>query len=215
MYKIIFFDLDNTIYPADSGLWEAIGGRINLFMSIKLGVKDEDLIPLRKYCRINFGTTMKGLKELYQFDEEEYLDYVHDIDLHQYLNPDSRYKHLFASYDLRKAVFTSADKKHANRILDFYGINHFFERVIDIHDTSPYVKPQQEAFLKALDLSEIMSPKECVFIDDQFDNIIQAKELGFWAIYVNPHNFDNYPDCIPTILDLPSILTPHSNNKVN
>lgn len=215
MHKLILFDLDNTLYPADSGLWEAIGERINQFMSTRLGIKDKDLHPLRIYFRKNFGTTMKGLKELYQFDEAEYLYFVHDIDINQYLLPDPRYKSLFASYDLKMVVFTSADRNHAKRILDFYGITQFFEKIIDIHDTSPYVKPQTEAFQRALDLSGIESPDQCIFVDDQLDNIIQADKMGFRAIYVNKTNSNDYPYSIPSVLDLPRIIKPHFNNSVN
>jgi pyrimidine 5'-nucleotidase len=208
MCKVIFFDLDNTVYPADSGLWNAIGDRINQFMSSELGIKDEDLTPLRRYCRDHFGTTMKGLMQLYQFDEEVYLHFVHDIDLNQFLTPDSRYKDLFSTYKERKVIFTSADQNHANRILELYDIGDFIERIIDIHNTSPYVKPQPEAFRKALDLTGISDPKQCIFIDDQMDNIVQAEKLGFRAILIDQPNTNNDHECIPSILDLPSILPP-------
>ena len=37
MFRFALFDLDNTLYPQDSGLWEEIGRRISAYMIDRLG----------------------------------------------------------------------------------------------------------------------------------------------------------------------------------
>ena len=42
------FDLDNTLYPSDSGVFQAIGPRIHDFMAERLGMDDDLIASLRQ-----------------------------------------------------------------------------------------------------------------------------------------------------------------------
>ena len=42
------FDLDNTLYPSDSGVFQAIGRRIHDFMAERLGMDDDLIASLRQ-----------------------------------------------------------------------------------------------------------------------------------------------------------------------
>ena len=37
-YRVAFLDLDDTLYPPSSGVWDAIGERIQIFMMDRLGL---------------------------------------------------------------------------------------------------------------------------------------------------------------------------------
>jgi len=41
LFTTLFFDLDDTLYPPATGLWEAIGSRINLYMTERMGFPPE------------------------------------------------------------------------------------------------------------------------------------------------------------------------------
>jgi FMN phosphatase YigB (HAD superfamily) len=43
MIHTIFFDLDDTIYPNSTGLWQAIRMRIGLYMKERLKLSEEDI----------------------------------------------------------------------------------------------------------------------------------------------------------------------------
>ena len=90
MYHTLFFDLDNTLYPADSGIWETIGVRINEFVLETTDIGEDKVTEFRDYCRETYGTTLKGLKKIYKVDDQQYLAYVHDINLSEYLINDGR-----------------------------------------------------------------------------------------------------------------------------
>src|SRR5512139_1029033 len=53
--RCAFFDLDNTLYPASSGLMKEIGNRINLFMVERLGIDKNEVSKTRDELLRAFG----------------------------------------------------------------------------------------------------------------------------------------------------------------
>ena len=204
MYHTIFFDLDNTLYPKNSGIWELIGKRINLYITEVLKIPDEEVISLRKYCRENFSTTLMGLQSLYGIDEFEYLAFVHDIDLAELLEDNGKLKTLISQIPHRKIIFTNSDTTHANNILNFFGIQAYFDLIVDVLDLMPTVKPDPAAYKIALSKAKLETPEGCIFIDDMLENIESAEKLGFYSILVGDAH--NSIPCIDDIFSLPKLL---------
>ncbi len=157
-YSTLVFDLDETLYESSSGIWQAIRDRIGLYMHDRLAL-DWDVIPgLRMNLFTTYGTTLRGLIALYDIEQQDYLDFVHDIPMDEFLKPDPELGNLLLSYPQRKIVFTNADRNHAHRVLNTLGIHALFEQIIDIRDIEPHCKPMTEAFQKALNLPGPMLP---------------------------------------------------------
>ena len=190
-YKTIFFDLDDTIYPSTSGLWPAIGQRIDMFIHEKVGLLPEEIRGFRSNLYKEYGTTMRGLKILYDINEKEYLKYVHDIPLENYIQPDKELRQVLNQYPQDKWIFTNADMDHAKRVLDVVGLGECFNGIIDILQLSPYCKPQPEAYQIALKVAGVMDPKECVFIDDREMNLDPARHMGFFTILIDELSRNN------------------------
>jgi len=204
MIHTIFFDLDNTIYSRHSGLWEAIGERINLYITDILHIHKDEVPAIRQYCRKYYGTSLQGLKSLYQIDEAEFLSFVHDVNLSKILSNNGKLSELLDSIPQRKMIFTNSDAAHANRVLNFFGVKSYFDLVIDVLSLQPYVKPHPKAFEKALSISGIASPDGCMFIDDLIENVLQGQKTGFLSILVGEPN-ENLLN-IPDIYMLPDVL---------
>jgi pyrimidine 5'-nucleotidase len=204
MMHTIFFDLDNTIYSRDCGLLEAIGERINLYITDILHIQKDEVPAIRQYCRKIYGTSLQGLKSLYQIDEVEFLSFVHDVDLSKILSDDGKLSELLTSIPQRKMIFTNSDAAHANRVLDFLGVRSYFDRIIDVLSLKPYVKPHPQAFEKALSISGLTTPDGCIFIDDMIENVEQGRMMGFLSILVGKSN-ENILN-IPDIYMLPNFL---------
>lgn len=206
MYSTLFFDLDNTLYPADCGLWEAIGGRIESFLKNEIKMQEEEITAFRLHCREKYGTALQGLKHLYQVDDTYYLKYVHDVNLSDYLKPDGRLTALLDALPQRKIVLTNSDINHARKVLTYLGVEPYFEMVIDVNRLSPYVKPQKESFSKALELAGLDSADGCVFMDDHLPSVQTAAQMGFLGILVGQAPESDYPYQIADIYRLPEIL---------
>lgn len=209
MYHTIFFDLDNTLYPSDSGLWKIIGNRIDTYIEKHVHMDKEKISEFRVHCREKFGTTLMGLKNLYEIDDDHYMNYVHDVDLSTVLGKNEELIQMLASLPQRKIIFTSSNVNHARNVLNYLEIEDYFDEILDSYKTAPYIKPQQEAFMKALDLVDIESSQGCIFVDDILDNVQSAKEVGFFSILVSKNSDDDYPFKIEKITQLPQLLKKH------
>lgn len=181
--RCAFFDLDNTLYPASSGVMQAIGSRINRYMVERLDIRPEEVTRMRDDFLRAFGTTLNALRRFHAVDPDEFLDFVHDLPLDLHLKCDPELDGMLERMDLRKIIFTNADAKHARRVLSQLGILRHFESIIDIHLLDFVNKPGRRAYLKALDFASVR-PEECLLIEDSIANIIPAADLGMTTVLV-------------------------------
>jgi putative hydrolase of the HAD superfamily len=200
----LLFDLDDTLYPQDNGIWEMIGNRINQFLVEQMHFSPDDVPSLRHQLWEKYGTTLRGLQEEFSVDTAAYLDFVHDIPLETVLSPNAELDLLLTRIPQRKVIFTNACAKHALGVIDILGIRHHFDAIIDVYIMTPYCKPQYEAYQKALDFLAI-SPENCVLIDDSPRNLETAQAFGMGTISVGIHHHDSSPH-INSIKDLLSVL---------
>jgi len=165
-FTTLFFDLDDTLYPSATGLWHAIKERMNLYMRDRLGIPESDIPFLREQYFKMYGTTLRGLQERHEVDKEEYLAFVHDLPLQEYLTPNPIVREVIASLPTRNLIFTNADAAHARRVLTMLQLEGLFETVVDVNAVAPYCKPMPESFAIAMDLADEPDPRKCVMIDD-------------------------------------------------
>ena len=165
-FTTLFFDLDDTLYPSSTGLWPAIKDRMNLYMIERLRLPETDVPFLREQYFKMYGTTLRGLEERHQVDKQDFLAYVHDLPLAEYLRPNPIVREVIASLPTRNLIFTNADVSHARRVLTALELEDLFETVVDINAVSPYCKPMPESFAIAMDLADEPDPRKCVMIDD-------------------------------------------------
>lgn len=181
--RYALFDLDNTLYPGNCGLWQEIGNRINQYMVERLGVPRQEVSEKRELFLKSFGTTLNALRHYYSVDPDEFLDFVHDIPLQHYIGPDPELDGMLGRLKPRKVVFTNADAKHARRVLYRLGIMRHFEFIIDIHMLEFINKPDRRAYLKALEFVSA-TPEECILIEDSPVNVLPARQLGMTTVLV-------------------------------
>jgi putative hydrolase of the HAD superfamily len=162
-FTTVFFDLDDTLYPASLGLWEAIRRRMHTYMQDLLGLPDEELAALREHYLVTYGTTLRGLQVNHQVDAEDFLAYVHDLPLHLYLNPDPALRSLLLSLPQRRFIFTNSDVNHAQRVMSILGVSDCFEGIIDIHAIEFVSKPNLDAYRPPCIAK---SGRGCVYLDD-------------------------------------------------
>jgi putative hydrolase of the HAD superfamily len=206
--SILFFDLDDTLYPPNSGLWTSVSQRMDDYIQKKLGLTAQAASELRQFLYRTYGTTLRGLQAKYHIDEMEYLDYVHDVPLDRYIQPNPNLLTLLERYKQPKIIFTNAHIPHARRVLDQLGIRSAFDAIYDILAIAPYCKPMPEAFEIILQKTGA-DPASSVIIDDMPSTLQTARQLGFTTILVSPSQQTSSAHfCIPSILDLPKVLPP-------
>jgi pyrimidine 5'-nucleotidase len=180
---------------------------MNLFMHDRLGLSWEEIPTLRRHYLETYGTTLRGLQKYYQVDTDEYLAYVHDLQLNQYLQPDPAVRTMLFSLPQKKWVFTNADADHARRVLTVLELSDCFHGLIDVRALKFTSKPEKETYYRALNLAGSPEPSQCVLLDDSPRNLSPAREIGFTTILVSKEAGSNAADfSIPQLTDLPLVL---------
>lgn len=183
-FSTVFFDLDDTLYPNSTGLWEAIRQRMSEFMIERLGFPVEEVPGIRKMYFETYGTTLRGLQIHYQVNPDEYLAYVHDLPLQDYISADPEMHTLISSLPQKKWIFTNADANHARRVLSLLGLSDCFLGIIDVRALGFLCKPEIDAYGRALALAGAETATECMLLDDSPRNLYPARQLGFTTVLV-------------------------------
>jgi pyrimidine 5'-nucleotidase len=128
----------------------------------------------------------------YRFDRQDFLAYVHDVDLRAYIAPNPALRKALQSIHCRRFIFTNADIQHANRVMAVLGVTDCFDGIIDTNVLHPYCKPDREAFERALTAAGASDPGHCALIDDLPRTIRAAREYGMRGILYGTTT--NHPD---------------------
>jgi putative hydrolase of the HAD superfamily len=208
MLSVLLFDLDDTLYHPATGLWPAIGLRINAFMVERLGLPPEAVARMRQVYMETYGTTLNGLQHDYGIDADDYLAFVHNLPLERYLEPSPDLGQMLARLPQRKVIFTNADAPHARRVITQLGVAEHFERIVDLRALNFVNKPDPRAYQQVLALTGA-APAECMFIDDAVRNLRPAHDIGMTAVLVSPAGGPRpagIDQQIDSILDLEGLL---------
>ena len=176
------FDLDNTLYPAHCDLGAQLGQRMGTFVAKYLDLPLDQAKILQKQYFHAHGTTLRGLMLEHNLHPDEYLDYVHDLDLSG-IPIDDRLDPALGALPGRKVIYTNATNKHAHRVLGRLGIRHHFEAFFDIIDADFIPKPSQQPYEVLLDRHGI-DPVRAVMVEDIAQNLVPASNLGMGTVWV-------------------------------
>ncbi len=177
------FDLDNTLYPASSNLFDQVDWNMTRYVAELLDVDQVEARRLQKDYFRSFGTTMRGLMTVHNVDPHEFMAYVHDIDLSP-IAPDPALTGALDRLPGRKVIFTNGSTPHADNITKHLEIDHHFEGCFDIVDAAFRPKPAQEtyeAFCARFDID----PTHAVMVEDMAKNLVPAAALGMTTVWVD------------------------------
>ncbi len=207
-FRYLLCDLDDTLYPASAGVMRVVGQLILRYMAERVGIPQERVEQIKKEYYQRYGTTMRGLILHYGIDPDDYLAFVHDLPVHEYIQPNPALDAMLAGISLRKAVFTNADRDHACRVLNALGVPHHFEWIIDVRDFGYNSKPHPIAYSRMLDILNA-SAGECIMVEDIPHNLTPAKALGMATVLISDDPCQDGADiCIPDILQLGEAIRP-------
>lgn len=181
-FTTLFFDLDGTLYSNSTGLWDAIRDRMNLYMRDRMGFPEKDVPQLREQYFKMYGTTLRGLQARHQVNVEDFMAFVHDLPLKNYIKPDPIQRDVIASLGTRNLIFTNADVNHARRVLSVLQLDDLFDVIVDVNAVAPYCKPMPESFAIAMELADEPDPRKCVMIDDLPRTTRAALDVGMASL---------------------------------
>ena len=152
---ILLFDLDNTLYSPERELFPLIDERINRYMNEVAGIPLGDVDTLRRSVLAALRRHHAGTHASPWRGPEDYLAYVHDIDVSLRLQPDPHLRATLSAVPLRKAVFTNSSRDHSERVLQALGLAGLFEEIFDIRIANYLPKPSPEPYHAVLEKIEL------------------------------------------------------------
>jgi putative hydrolase of the HAD superfamily len=176
------FDLDNTLYPASSGLFPLVQARMNDYICARLGVSMEEAKALRARYFREHGTTMHGLMAVHRVDPHEFMAFVHDVDL-SVVPANPALAEALQGLSGRKLIYTNGSVPHAENLLRHLGISHHFDDIFDIVASDFAPKPAMTALRLFVDRFGI-EPTRALMIEDMARNLAPAAELGMTTAWV-------------------------------
>jgi putative hydrolase of the HAD superfamily len=179
------FDLDDTLYPAETGLMNLIRDRITEFVMKITGQDWEGARAIQRGWFEEHGAALPGLLAAHDVPVAEFLDYVHDVPLDA-IAPDPRLDAALAALPGRRLVFTNGSEGHARRILDRLGVARRFEDVFHIESAALVPKPAPETF-DLLMATHAVTPRTTCFFEDSERNLSHGAHLGMITVLVGPH----------------------------
>lgn len=177
------FDLDNTLYPPSTRLFDQIDIRMGQFIENLLGCDSIEARRVQKLYFHDHGTTLSGLMHYHAIDPHEFLAFVHDIDMAP-LGAAPRLAPKLAALPGRKLVFTNGDDAYAARVLQALGLSDSFDGMWDIHAMNYRPKPEVSAYTGMVEAFGIRS-ENAVFVEDMARNLAPAKALGMQTVWLD------------------------------
>ena len=163
------FDLDNTLYSADCGIFQQVHDLMGKFVSKHLNVEIKKANEIQRKYYKQHGTTLRGMMDNHGVDPEYFLKEVHKLD-YSIVDSNKKLNEELKKLKGRKIVYTNANLQHALDVLDRIELSNFFDNIFDIKMAKYIPKPE-------------LQPYE------------PAKKVGFTSIWIDA-GYENFSDDI-------------------
>ncbi len=180
--KNILFDCDGVLYQDLEAVFGQFSKKMTKYISNKLGIDLIKAKDLQTNYFHKYNTSLNGLMIHHDIPPEEFLKYVHDIDL-SFMKKDLVLRNELEKLNTKKFVFTNGSKEHVKNITEHLGIDDLFDGIFDIVDAEFHPKPEAKAFDLMIKKFNI-NPKETIYIEDIAKNLSIAKERGSTTVWL-------------------------------
>ena len=187
------FDLDNTLYSADSGIFQQVHTLMGKFVSEHLKIDINEAKELQKKYYKQHGTTLKGMMDNHGVDPDHFLSEVHRLD-YSIVKPNKKLNKELENLKGRKIIYTNANRQHADDVLKRLELSHMFEEIFDIKTANYIPKPEVEPYKKIINDFSI-NPSTAIMFDDIAKNLVPAKKVGFTSVWIDA-GYENFSDDI-------------------
>ena len=192
------FDLDNTLYSADSGIFQQVHKLMGEFISKNLKMDMVEAKKLQSKYYKQHGTTLRGLMDNHGVEPDYFLDEVHKLD-YSIVGPNEILNKELEKIQGRKIIYTNANKKHVVDVLERINLANFFDEIFDIKMANYIPKPEIRPYEQIIDLFNI-NPSSSAMFDDIAKNLVPAKKVGFTPVWVDA-GYENFSDDIQASKD--------------
>src|SRR5256712_12375931 len=181
--SLLLLDVDNTLYPPARGVVERVDALINRYLVERVGIDAAEVDGIRRRLWSDYGRTLHGLMHRRGIDPEDYLRFVHAVELGELLGADPALAGMLGRIPLLKVAVTNGSAAHARGVLDCLGVRPLFFRVYGLERLAFVPKPYVQAYQMVLtDLHAL--GRDCILVEDRAANLRTARPLGMRTGYL-------------------------------
>jgi putative hydrolase of the HAD superfamily len=179
----LLLDVDNTLYARSCGVVDRVDSLINRYLVERIGVAAAEVDTVRRGLWRDYGTTLHGLMHRGHIDPDDYLRFVHAVELADLLVQDPALAAMLGRIPLLKVAVTNGSRAHAEAVLDRLGVRELFFRVYALEQLRYLPKPYVHAYQTVLAGLHARGA-ECVLVEDSAPNLRAARQLGMGTVHV-------------------------------
>ena len=176
------FDLDNTLYKAECGLFDKVHILMGRFIEENLNLSSGEAQALRSKYYHQYGTTLRGLMIEHQINPDEYLEYVHQINYDVVL-PNENLRDTIKELKGKKYIFTNANYGHVEKVLEKLKMEDIFDGCFDISESDYLPKPHKEIYDSFQKKFNLDSSSTAMF-EDLHINLKEPSAMGWETVWV-------------------------------
>jgi len=203
--KMVFLDVDDTLYQKGKGPFAHVSGRINSYVMNWCGIEMEEAQVLRGHYIITYGSTLGGLMAHHGVDPNDYLRDVHDVPVEDMLKPDSRLREVLVSIPYKMVLFSNGSIDYVRRVIDALGVGDLFYDLFTIEYMDFIPKPRSYPYQKLMELYG-RERNDCIVVDDRIPNILTAVDMGMTGILVGEEELPGDAKTIETIYAITDVI---------
>jgi len=193
--KYLLLDLDGVCYGKHNNyslerVFGQVSQRMTTFISERLKIDMKEAKKLQTDYFYKYNTSLNGLMIHHDIPPEEFLKYVHTIDL-SFMKKDKIMRNELEKLDMEKFIFTNGSAEHAKNILTHLGVYDLFgrDKIFDIKDAGYVPKPEAKTFDLMVEKFGL-NPKETIYIEDIAKNLSIGYERGCATVWlINDEHF--------------------------
>ena len=198
--KNFIFDCDGVLYDDLEKVFGQVSKKMTEYIAKKLNLDLKKAKELQTNYFHKYNTSLNGLMIHHEINPDEFLKYVHDINL-DFLKKDLVLREELLKLEAKKLVFTNGSSDHVINITKHLGIDDLFDGIFDIADCNFIPKPAIESYEK-LSKKFNINPNETLFIEDIAKNLEPAKKLGMKTVWLINNEYWGKKDSDKDFIDL-------------
>ena len=193
--KYLLLDLDGVCYGKHNNyslekVFGQVSQKMTKFISERLKIDMREAKKLQTDYFYKYNTSLNGLMIHHDIPPEEFLKFVHTIDL-SFMKEDKIMRNELEKLDMEKFIFTNGSAEHAKNILTHLGVYDLFggDKIFDIKDAGYVPKPEAKTFDLMVEKFGL-NPKETIYIEDIAKNLSIGYERGCATVWlINDEHF--------------------------
>jgi len=198
--KNFIFDCDGVLYSDLEAVFGQVSKRMTKYISKELNLDLTEAKELQTNYFYKYNTSLNGLMIHHSIKAEDFLEYVHNIDL-KFMKKDLVLRKELLNLQAKKFIFTNGSHNHVKNITKSLGIDDLFDGAFDITDCNFIPKPSIEPYKLLIKKFDI-DPKETVFIEDIAKNLEPAKKIGMKTVWLINNEYWGKKDSNKKFIDL-------------